>query len=132
MLPFGWHSDPPISMNPLLSYPPSNRLRLAPAFIFASVLALLVGLSAATVTVGQTAASAPDQGPNANDLVELSPFTVTTSRDTGYAATNTLAGTRLKSEIANTPVSLSVMTREFLNDIGATDANKAIEYGLNA
>jgi hypothetical protein len=54
------------------------------------------------------------------------------AQDTGYAATNTLAGTRLNTAIANTPVALSVMTREFLNDIGAIDGNRAIEYALNA
>ena len=62
----------------------------------------------------------------------MSPFLVTTEQDSGYAATNTLAGTRLNTAIANTPVALSVMTREFLNDIGAIDANRAIEYALNA
>ena len=30
------------------------------------------------------------------DVFDLSPFTITSDEDTGYAATNTLAGTRLK------------------------------------
>ncbi|MBI2497888.1 MAG: hypothetical protein HYV75_08265, partial [Opitutae bacterium] len=67
-----------------------------------------------------------------NEIVELSPFEVTAERDAGYAATNTLGGTRLNSAIANTPAALSVLTREFLDDIGAVDANRAIEYALNA
>lgn len=67
-----------------------------------------------------------------SEILELSPFEVTAQKTSGYAATNTLAGTRLNSEIANTPVSLSVLTRDFLADIGATDASKAIEYALNA
>ncbi len=80
----------------------------------------------------QTAAPAAKPAATEEEALWMSPFVVTTQQDTGYAATNTLAGTRLNTAIANTPVALSVMTREFLNDIGAIDGNRAIEYALNA
>jgi len=74
--------------------------------------------------VAQTARRADPE----DDTVELSPFTVTTAKYAGYDATNTLAGTRLNTEIANTPVSLSVMTRIF-SCIAANDANRHSNTG---
>lgn len=72
-------------------------------------------------------------GPSdADETVALSPFIVSTENETGYLATSTLAGTRLKTDLANTPVPVSIMTTEFLKDIGAIDANEAMEYSLNA
>lgn len=76
--------------------------------------------------------AAPSEPTTPEPEVLLSPFVVSTETDTGYAATNTLAGTRLKSALANTPAPLSILTREFINDIGATDANQAITYVMNA
>lgn len=89
-------------------------------------------LTSAAALRAQIAPATADANKPADDTVWLSPFVVSTEQDPGYAATNTLAGTRLNTAIANTPVPLSVMTREFLNDIGALDGNRAIEYALNA
>lgn len=93
----------------------------------------LLGAGAALRLQAQSTSSVPP--PEASEFdpeVTLSPFIVSTETDSGYAATNTLAGTRLKSAVANTPAPLSIMTREFLNDIGAIDANQAIQYAMNA
>lgn len=92
----------------------------------------IAALLLATAAQAQIAAPAANSAKPDDDTVWLSPFVVTTEHDSGYAATSTLAGTRLNTAIANTPVPLSVMTREFLNDIGAIDANRAIEYALNS
>jgi outer membrane receptor protein involved in Fe transport len=63
--------------------------------------------------------------------VTLSPFEVRTDKDTGYTATSTLAGSRLNTDLRDTPASISVFTREFLDDIGALNVNHALEYALN-
>jgi iron complex outermembrane recepter protein len=65
------------------------------------------------------------------ETVALSPFTVTAERDTGYVATNTEAGSRLNSRILDTPSAMSVMTSDFLRDIGAVNLNDAVGFGLN-
>lgn len=62
----------------------------------------------------------------------MSPFEVRAEHDRGYVATNTLAGSRLNTSLANTPASISVMTKEFLDDIGAISVTGAMEYSLNA
>jgi len=66
--------------------------------------------------------------PEPDEVVTLSPFTVSTEKDTGYTATNTLAGTRLNTPIRDLGASISVYTREFLDDIGATNANELLLY----
>ena len=66
--------------------------------------------------------------PVSDDAVVLSPFTVQSEKDTGYQATNTLAGSRLNTPIKDLGASISVYTRDFLNDIGATSTNDLLIY----
>src|SRR5690606_6118090 len=78
------------------------------------------------------ASSAPDGSNEDAAPIILSPFTVSTSQDTGYVATNTLAGSRLNTRLADTPASISVMTKDFLDDIGALSVTGAMDYAVNA
>jgi iron complex outermembrane recepter protein len=63
--------------------------------------------------------------------VELSPFVVNADADVGYLAGNTLAGSRMNTPLKDTAASLSVLTAEFLKDIGATDLTSALEWSNN-
>ncbi len=63
--------------------------------------------------------------------VILSPFEVKEGADTGYAAAQTLAGTRLASNIEDIAAQVTVMTPEFLQDIAATTLEEAMIYSLN-
>ncbi|MBI5690329.1 MAG: TonB-dependent receptor plug domain-containing protein [Verrucomicrobia bacterium] len=58
----------------------------------------------------------------------LSEFRVDTTRDRGYVATNSTTGTRLNLEIKAIPLPIEVITREFIDDIGAVDIKEALEY----
>ena len=64
-------------------------------------------------------------------VVELSPFTVSTSGDVGYAAENTLAGSRLNTRLRDTASSVAVFTKEFLDDLAITDIRELMEYTVN-
>ncbi len=101
--------------------PSSLRLRRPAA------TALLVAATALTASAQTAAPSTAGDTP-----VELSPFVVNTDKDTGYAATSTLAGSRLNTELRDTPAAISVMTREFLLDIGAVNVIDALGYAMNA
>lgn len=57
--------------------------------------------------------------------VKLTPFEVSTSKDLGYAAGNTLAGGRVDTPLELTPGSISVMTKEFMDDFNITNINDA-------
>jgi len=47
-----------------------------------------------------------------DDVVQLSPFEVSAEKDTGYRATGTLAGTRLRTELRDVAASVSVITKD--------------------
>lgn len=107
-------------------------------------LALLAGawpLLAQTTSPSSTPEAPPasnqDKLPAANskkldDVVVLSPFEVKATKDTGYQATETLAGTRIRTDLKDVGAALSVYTKDFLNDIGATDATTFLQYTTNA
>ena len=61
----------------------------------------------------------------------MSPFTVEFDEIEGYQATNTLAGSRLKTPLRDVGSAISVMTEQFFEDTAATDAATALSYGLN-
>ena len=82
---------------------------------------------------GQATAPAPAPNPAAaSDVVELSPFTVNTHNDLGYAAENTLAGSRLNTKLRDTASSVSVFTKEFLDDLAITDLAHLLEFSVNS
>ncbi|MCB1122550.1 MAG: TonB-dependent receptor plug domain-containing protein, partial [Verrucomicrobiae bacterium] len=59
---------------------------------------------------------------------ELNPFTVEGDETVGYMATTTLAGTRIKSELRDIASTISVYTKEFLQDTGATSIQELLVY----
>lgn len=66
------------------------------------------------------------------DLVVLSPFEVTAKTDVGYQATQTLAGTRIRTDLKDVGSAISVYTKEFMRDIGASDSSTLLQYTPNA
>lgn len=80
---------------------------------------------------GWLALSAAPLAPGQEEAIELSPFVVSTDRDVGYLAGNTLAGSRLNTALKDTPAAISVLTSEFLSDIGAFDISEALGYAVN-
>jgi outer membrane receptor protein involved in Fe transport len=102
------------------------------------VLRLIFPLLLGTATLGaQSIASVPPPAraslaaTAAEDVIELSPFSVSSSKDVGYLAQNTLAGSRLNSSLKDTPGVLDVLTKEFLDDIGATTLEQALAFSAN-
>jgi iron complex outermembrane receptor protein len=67
-----------------------------------------------------------------DEPLEMSPFSVNTDHDNGYAAENSLAGTRLNEPLRDTASSVSVFTREFLDDAAITDVSELIRYSVNS
>lgn len=63
--------------------------------------------------------------------VLMSPFEVSTAQDKGYAAGNTLSGGRADTPLKLTPNSISVMTKEFMDDFAITDMNEAAAWTIS-
>lgn len=74
--------------------------------------------------------SAADAMPS-DEVVELSPFVVSSSEDRGYRATTTLAGTRIKTDLKDVGSAISVVTDEFLRDTGARNNEDLLVYTAN-
>jgi outer membrane receptor protein involved in Fe transport len=101
-----------------------QTLSLRPASALAVALSLILG--PASAQQAPAGASAPEPEP-----LVLNPFTVDATRDRGYQAASTLAGTRIQTNLADIGSSVSVMTEEFLRDIGAINNESALMYALN-
>ncbi|HEY1111348.1 MAG TPA: TonB-dependent receptor plug domain-containing protein [Opitutaceae bacterium] len=67
---------------------------------------------------------------SADNTVVLSPFEVNADLDTGYLATTAQSGTRLRTELKDIASSISVVTKDFMNDVGATDLGGLLVYTL--
>lgn len=94
---------------------------------------LIVALTAVAV-VAVSAQNAPSPSPVSSpkdDATVLSPFTVSTDRDNGFVATSALAGGRLNTDLKDTPVAYSVLTKEFLDAFNITDLTSAMEWSVN-
>jgi hypothetical protein len=63
-----------------------------------------------------------------DDIIELSPFSVSAADETGYRANSTLAGTRLKTNLGDLPNSITVATKEFMDDLNVTDATNLLPF----
>ena len=73
-----------------------------------------------------------DAATDDSGLVTLSPFEVTAVKDTGYQATQTLAGTRIRTDLKDVASAIQVITKDYMSDIGATDNSTLLQYTTNA
>jgi len=65
-------------------------------------------------------------------VIELSPFVVSAEKDEGYHSTETLAGTRIRTDLRDVGSAISVYNKTFLEDIGAVDNTTLLQYTVNA
>lgn len=62
-------------------------------------------------------------------MVKLSPFVVDAAADqTGYSATSTLAGTRVRTDLKDLASSISVVTQQFLQDTNSRNSRDLLVY----
>jgi hypothetical protein len=90
----------------------------------AATLGLPAGLPAQQVNSGPTRAAA-------DETIVLSPFTVSSEADRGYQALNTLSGTRLNSKLEDLGASITVVTKQQMQDTRSLDLNDIFLYEAN-
>ncbi|MBP7141788.1 MAG: TonB-dependent receptor [Opitutaceae bacterium] len=105
---------------------PSQAQTVPPAGDTVTPNATRSGLRPGDVETRSTDASGPDE------VIRLTPFEVSATADRGYVATETLAGTRIRTNLADVGSAISVYTKEFLADIGATGNATLLQYTTNA
>ena len=79
----------------------------------------------------ELAAMQADEG-SKTEAILLTPFQVSTDKDRGYFGGSTLAGGRADTPLKITPASISVMTKEFLEDFDITDMNQSLAWTVGA
>lgn len=111
-----YSNPPPSSTIPMKQKSPLGALR---ALFF---LAAPLG--------AQTAPTVP-AGSGAGDVVVLSPYEVDGSNDSRYRAANTLAGSRLNTELKDVSSVIDVFTKAFMADLGALELQDVAVYANN-
>src|ERR1017187_1006700 len=108
---------------------PTTTLRILPG-LAALAAAAYLSLPAIASAQASSSSTTPSTGSTVSPAPEvvLDPFTVSTSQDKGYAATNEISGSRVDTPIKDIPISIDVITSQFISDIGATDLRSARAY----
>ena len=65
--------------------------------------------------------AAPQEAAAGDDVVVLNAFTVSTEKDSGYRASNSIAGTRSNTPIKDIPLNIQVFTKELADDLLITN-----------
>ena len=85
-------------------------------------------LGALLISITTFVPAAFSQEAEQEEVFELSPFEVSEDSEIGYLATQTLSGTRMRSELGDVAASVDVLTEEFLRDVGATNMYDALDF----
>ncbi|MEM9157639.1 MAG: hypothetical protein AAGB46_01215 [Verrucomicrobiota bacterium] len=96
---------------------------------FCKILCLLATFQ---IGAGVQAQSEETGASDSSDVFELSPFEVDGSRDQGYRAENTLSGSRMNMSLDDVAQSVTVLTADFLEDVGAESVEDILLYSINA
>ncbi|MEY4941132.1 MAG: hypothetical protein RIQ93_2867, partial [Verrucomicrobiota bacterium] len=75
--------------------------------------------------------SATKAAEDKKDVVQLSVFEVRGDSDEGYRATQTLSGSRTATLIRDTPSSISVLNRQFMEDLIVTDIGELSMFNIS-
>ena len=106
-----------------------NKPKITSPLALALISALALSWPALHAQTATNAGGAAVAGSSSFDeTVVLSPFQVTTDKDTGYRATNSISGTRLNTPIKEVPLNLEVITDDFIRDTGALNLREALRY----
>lgn len=67
------------------------------------------------------------------EAIRLSPFEVSSAKDYGYRAANALSAAGTGMAIMDTPVTINVVTRDFIDDLGTSNLKDALQFvpGVN-
>jgi len=116
-----------VNFNPTLSV---LRKFLAPLWAVGGCWLAAAALTGQVAPAAKLAEVPAVTGPG--EAVQLSPFTVNTDKDTGFAASSSLAGGRLATDLRDTPASYSVITREFIDALSLNDLQSAAEWSTGS
>ena len=84
--------------------------------------ALFTALAFSPVAVfAQASLDSGTKNTSTEEIIELSPFGVTATAGTGYRVKDTMAGTRLRSDVGDVGASITEISKDFINDLGISN-----------
>jgi outer membrane receptor protein involved in Fe transport len=116
------------------SIPACGRTKHFGAICFVALASCLIALNAPAQEANKPETkpeAQPETKPAAKadeQTIVLSPFVVDASKDQGYRATNTLAGSRINTDLKDLAASITEVTPQFLKDVSAADINDVLVY----
>ena len=109
---------------------PSLALRLFSALSLSAVIAFVPCSLSAQATQSAPKQTATTDQDDKEEVVKLSPFEVKVGANEGYIASDTLSGSRVAAKIFDVPATVSVITRDLFDDIGAVDPWQALSKAV--
>lgn len=112
-----------------------GHLRLRPTMKHPCTRLVLLGLATLGVAAAQPAPTGAVRSPGTDTQEEtlvLNPFTVSTDQDRGYAASSTLAGTRLNTSLRDIAAAITIVTPEYMADLGVFTLQDVLSFTPNA
>ncbi|KXU36239.1 hypothetical protein AXK12_03630 [Cephaloticoccus capnophilus] len=93
-----------------------------------SALPLLALCLVASTPSGFAQRTATDARAETDEAIILSPFEISAQQPARYQAADAASGGRIRTNILNTPSSVTVLTGEFLEDVGSSRFRDAAKY----
>lgn len=90
----------------------------------------MTSLLAASLSA-QTAEPKKAEPAMSDEVIELSPFAVTTDRDSGYRASNSIGGTRSNTPIKDIALNIQVFTKDLAEDLIIADQTALERYNAS-
>ena len=91
-------------------------------------LRTLLTAVAGWLAVSNAAEAQTTAAPVKEETVVLSAFTVDSSKDRGYRASNSIGGTRVNTALKDVPMNIQIVTEEFIRDLAAIDASESLRF----
>lgn len=119
---------------PLRSPVPSKRR--GPRLLFSgltAVLAIAVPAASGQVKPAEPPAKASSDAsrPGSSDVVKMSPFVINAEEESGWVATESLAGSRLNTPLKDIAAPIEVLTKDFMDDFALNSIGEATIYTTN-
>ncbi len=102
-----------------MNYPTPTKRQTSRSLFSRTVSLLVLPALAASASAQDASNSAAPQADG--DVVQLNAFTVSTERDYGYRASNSIAGTRSNTPIKDIPLNIQVFTKDLYEDLNITN-----------
>lgn len=97
-------------------------------FKLLTLLTLALAVLAPVSSKAQVKSSDSASAEKKEETLVLNPYTITDKRITGWNSQKTFSGRRSAGELLELPTSISILTSDFLKDIGARNILEALNY----